>query len=168
MIELIIVGIILLFEILFYSLFFKYANKKNEFWKYICAFIIFTMTMLAFESSIIYYLIFCFVIIGIMKYIMRMKIKIYDLILLYVIFIIKFIIEMPFGLIIYPILGYTITNVLCIIAKIGFVYLFRNKINKSYNIFVQKWNNNNFYVRYIGSILLIGHLLGFMIYFLTR
>ena len=68
--------------------------------------------------------------------------------------IIKSIIEMVIGsLFLINIFSIIQLTFLSYIVKFTFILLFKNKLNKYYNKILIKWNNNNFYIRYIFACL---------------
>ena len=150
--------IVLIFEILYYSLFMKFARKDGKIWKYFITFLLTTIIVAIFDSSKIYsYLLFIISSIMILKYLVKIKSNLYDMLVIVVMLFTKIIIEFINVMIFYNIFQLPIIVVTAIftIFKLLFILKTKNKLNKIYNIFLNKWNNNDFYVRYIFSVLMI-------------
>lgn len=150
--------IVLIFEILYYSLFMKFARKDGKIWKYFITFLLTTIIAAIFDSSKIYsYLLFIISSIMILKYLVKIKSNLYDMLVIVVMLFTKIIIEFINVMIFYNIFQLPIIVVTAIftIFKLLFILKAKNKLNKIYNIFLNKWNNNDFYVRYIFSVLMI-------------
>lgn len=149
--------VILAMEVLYYSLFMKFAKRKGKFWKYILGFIIVTIIgTIINTNNLISYLILNILIILSLKYIVRIKIVSYDLFTIFLMLFTKIIIEYVVVLIFYNLLKLPIFIVLILISllKLLIIVLFKNKIYLINKYFNRKWNNNNFYIRYIFTILM--------------
>ena len=153
--EIILNIIILLFEVLYYSLFMKYARKDGKFYRYLILFVLFSITSIFLDKQcfISYMIIFLFILYG-LKYIVRLKTSLYDLFIIITMFIIKVIIEIPVYLILSLFINGVLATFIFELIKIALVFLFKKHITKLYEKLRIKWNNNNFYVRYIFTILL--------------
>lgn len=143
--------IVLIFEILYYSMFMKFTKKEGKFWKYLLLFTLITLVGLLIGTSNLYsYLILILMILYGIKYIVKVEISLYDMLVIFVMLVLKLIIETPF----YIILSFFTKNNFILtfpssVAKILLTFLFKNKIRISYKKFRKMWNNNNFYIRYI-------------------
>lgn len=145
--------VVLVFEVLYYALFMKFARKEGKFWRYLLLFVINTAITLIFGfSNLLSYLIFIIVTYVLLKYLVRVKVSLYDMLIIFSMMIIKLFIEAPLSLSI----NLFIKDIYVVSSIVGFIkvlilYIMRNKINLFYNKFKILWNNNNFYIRYIFS-----------------
>lgn len=149
--------IVLLIEVLYYSLFMKFARKECRFWKYMLSFSIATIFNIIFSilgiNEFVIYFLFIFISIFAMK-IFDKEISLFDMLFLFIILIIKIIIEGICFLILYNLINKIIFTFVIDIIKISFVILIKKQINIKYKEMKNKWNNNNFYIRYIFNIFL--------------
>lgn len=145
--------VVLVFEILYCTLFMKFARKEGKFWRYLLLFVINTAITLIFGfSNLLSYLIFIIATYVLLKYLVRIKVSLYDMLIIFSMMIIKLFIEAPLSLSI----NLFIKDIYVVSSIVGFIkvlilYIMRNKINLFYNKFRILWNNNNFYIRYIFS-----------------
>ena len=150
--------IVLIFEILYYSLFMKYARREGKFWKYLILFILFSIITIFVDKRffINYVLIFLFILYGI-KYIVNLKITLYDLLFIIIMFISKLIIETPMSICAYILFkNIYISAIIVSFIKISTLFIINKKFKISiiYSKLQKLWNNNNFYIRYVFSILM--------------
>ena len=152
--ELLVYIIVLIFEILYYTLFMKFARKDGKFWKYLILFIIVNGTLFFTGSLNIYaYLVFMIITLLGMKRIG--KISLYDMFVIFAMLLFKLFIELIIAL---P-MNFLISNIdICKITvgiiKVLIVLIIRNKLSVIYNKLKSYWNKNNFYIRYLFSILM--------------
>ena len=88
------------------------------------------------------------------KYIVRVKTSLYDLLTIILMLILKTIIELPIYYLLVNIVNRYVLSILAGIIKILMLLILNNKLNKFYNYLQNKWNNNNFYIRYLFSVML--------------
>lgn len=142
--------IVLIFEILFYSLFMKFARKEGNFIRYIIAF---TMVVLiggiTNVQTLVSYAIGLITILLTLKYVVKLKVSLYDLLFVFIMFFIKLLIELPVYMIFSNILNITAFYITMESVKIICIIMIRKEINKLYNYLKVKWDKNNFYIRYI-------------------
>lgn len=150
--------IVLVFEVLYYSLFMKLSRKDGKFYRYILLFILFSIITLFLNKQFIgnYLIIFLLIVYG-MKYIVKLKISLYDLLFVMIMFIFKVVIETPLFVLFYKLLTnkYIISIIISVIKILMIIFI--NKIYGIDNIYKKLnklWKNNNFYIRYIFTILL--------------
>lgn len=150
--------IVLIFEILYYSLFMKFAKNDGKVWKYIILFVLITIVLMFIGTTNLYaYLAFVLLSLYGLKYIVKTKISLYDMLPIIIMLFIKIIIELLSMIIFYNFLGANqfITTLLFEGLKILFIIINRKNIF-NYNIKLNKiWNQNNFYIRYFFSIFTI-------------
>lgn len=144
-------AIVLIFEILYYSLFMKFARKDGKLWRYLLLFSLINIFFLFVGTSKLYsYLFLILLMLYGLKYIVKLKVNLYEMMTLTIMLLTKLVIEFIFMIISYKILKFNpfISTLIFSSAKIILIIIFRNKINL-YNYKLKNlWNNNNFYVRY--------------------
>lgn len=148
--------IVLILEILFYSLFMFFCKKTGKFYKYILSFVLITIAgFFVSTQTLISYLILVLMITFSLKYIVKVKTTLYDMLIIVIMLLIKIFIEMIVILGLFKIIENAyILSFIAGIIKILFVLLLNNKLNRSYNNLKEIWNNNNFYIRYLFSVVL--------------
>ena len=144
-------AIVLIFEILYYSLFMKFARKDGKLWRYLLLFSLINIFFFFVSTSKLYsYLFLILLMLYGLKYIVKLKVNLYEMMTLTIMLLTKLVIEFIFMIISYKILKFNpfISTLIFSSAKIILIIIFRNKIN-FYNYKLKNlWNNNNFYVRY--------------------
>lgn len=147
--------IVLIFEILYYSLFMKFARKEGKLYKYILLFIINTIVVAVFNNKYFttYILFMCVAFIG-LKYIVKTKTSLYDLIPIIVMLALNLAIELPIYLICYKLLGlnHFVTTMIFEVIKLLALILLKNKLHTAYLKYKDIWNINNFNIRYLCTI----------------
>lgn len=142
--------IVLIFEVLYYSMFMYYAKKEGKFWKYILLFSLITILLIFTNTSNLYsYLVFVLLTLFGLKYIVKLKSKFYDMFVIFLMLAFKIIIEgiVYMGIYCFYENNFVLTMIVTLI-KNGIVLLYKNKFNIIYNKLKIKWDNNNFYIRY--------------------
>ena len=146
--------IVLIFEVLYYALFMKFSKNRGNLIRYIITFVINTFIILIFGSNslITYFLFMLFTYIA-LKYIVKTRVSLYDMLIVLIMLFVKLIIEFPFIMIFYKLLKINqfIVTIMFDIVKIGLLFVFKEKINECYIKMKKLWDNNNFYIRYIFS-----------------
>lgn len=143
--------IVLIFEVLYYSMFMYYSKKEGKFWKYILLFSLITIIGLFIGTNyLLSFLLLVIMMIYGLKYIVKAKISLYDMLVIFFMLLLNFLIPMP----IYYFSSIFTKNVFILtivyqIIKFLIVFALKYKLNKFYNFFHNLWNNNNFYIRYI-------------------
>ena len=142
--------IVLIFEVLYYSMFMYYAKKEGKFWKYILLFSLITIFFVFVgTSNLISYIILILMILYGLKYIVKIKISLYDMFIIFLMLAFKIFLE---GVVYMGIYRFYKNNFLltmiATLIKNGIVLLYKNKFNIIYNKLKIKWDNNNFYIRY--------------------
>ena len=149
--------IVLIFEVLYYALFMKFSRKEGKFSKYLITFVINTFIILIFSSNslITYFLFMLFTYIA-LKYIVKTKVSLYDMLIVLIMLFVKLIIEFPFIIIFYKLLNINqfIVTIIFDIVKMCLLFALKEKLHKYYVKMKKLWDNNNFYIRYIFSCLM--------------
>lgn len=143
--------IVLIFEILYYSMFMKFARKEGKFWRYLLLFSLITIAFCFINvSNLFSYLILVLMMLYGLKYIVKIKVILYDMLLIVTMLLLKLIIEFVVIIIFYNLLDFNqlLTTIIFDLVKILFLFIFKNKIYKIAVKLKELWNKNNFYVRY--------------------
>lgn len=161
--------VILILETLYYSMFMKFSRREGKFPRYLLLFALFSIISLFLDKSFMlnYVLIFLVILYG-LKYIVRISISLYDLLFIIIMFLIKIIIEIPFYYLFVLLLNGVTSTLLFQSIKVLLVYIFRNKLPIIYKQLNEKWKNNNFYIRYIFTILLFTYVIVSCLFLILR
>lgn len=154
--------IVLLFEVLYYALFMKFARKEGNLWRYLLLFIINSFVIsLCSNIQLPIYLLFIFITLFGFKYIVKTKTSLYDVIFILVMLLLKIVIEFSLYTFFNGILSFSIISATLIfeIAKIIILFSLKNKLHKIYSKLKYKWDNNNFYIRYLFSTILYSYVI---------
>ena len=160
----------LIFEVLYYSLFMKFARPEGKLWRYILLFTIVTILILFIGTSNIYsYLMFVILALYGLKYVVKLNISLYDMLILLIMLLFKLIIETP----VYMILLQFINNNFILtlpssIIKICLLITLKNNMNCLYIKLKNKWDNNDFYIRYIFSTILFLFVIFSLIFLIIK
>lgn len=162
--------IVLIFEILYYSMFMKFARKEGKFWKYLLLFTLVTISGLFIPTNIlISYIYLVLIILYGLKYIIKLKTSLYDMLFVLIMIFTKTLIEFIVCMIIYFFTKDTVISIfIANIIKILSLLLFKNLINRYYIKLNKKWQNNNFYIRYIFSCLTYIYIIISILFILFR
>lgn len=147
--------VVLVFEILYYTLFMKFARKEGKFWRYLLLFILATILIMFLGSNtLLSYLIFVLFVLYGFKYITKTKTSLYEMCLTTIMLLSKLIIEIVIMIVFYSILKFNhfTTTLIFSFSKIILIFLFKNEIYLLNNKLKKLWDNNNFYIRYLFSI----------------
>ena len=153
---------VLFIEVLYYSLFMKFARKEGKLWKYLLLFTLITILFAFIGADKIYsYLFLILIILYGFKYLVRIKTTVYDMLFIMLMLLTKGIIEHITVLIFYVMLKSSIlfTTILFSIFKIIFLVILKNKLNLVYNYMLIKWKNNCFYIRYLFTIFMYSYVI---------
>jgi len=162
--------IVLIFEVLYYSLFMKFARKEGKFWRYLLLFTLISIFFFFVGTNQVYsHLLLVVLIVYGLKLIVKLKISLYDMLLVFLMLISKLIIEMPFSLIIYKFINNIyIASINAGIIKILFLCIFNKVISNIYNYCYKMWINNNFYIRYIFTIFMFIYIIVTCVFFVIQ
>lgn len=146
--------IVLIFEIFYYSLFMKFCRNDNKFWKYLLMFTIVNFILFFTGSLNIYaYLLFMILTMTGLKFIG--KVTLYDMFVSFIMLLFKLFIELSFAYLLnYFIVNIEICKILLGIIKVMIIIIINKKLNVLYLKMKKYWNDNNFYLRYLFSILM--------------
>ena len=162
--------LILIFEILYYSLFMYYAKREGKVSKYILLFSLITIVMLIVGTNNLHsFIIFVILTILGMKNIIKCNTYFFDIFITFIMLLSKFIIE----LILFYVLYIFSKNVLLNALIYGFIKIMMLVIlNKKYNFTIQyaklknKWDKNIFFIRYSFIVFMFVYVIISCIYLL--
>lgn len=147
--------IVLIFEILYYSMFMKFARKEGKFWKYLLLFTLVTISGLFIPTNtLLSYLYLILAILFGLKYIIKLKTSLYDMFFILIMIFFKLIIEYVLVFSTFFFFGKIISTIFMMICKIAVLFIVRKQIKITYNRLKRLWYKNNFYIRYIFSCLM--------------
>ena len=158
--------IVLIFEVLYYSMFMYYAKKEGKFWKYI---LLFSLINIFFyfvgSNNLMSYIFLILMILYGMKYIVNVKTNLYDMLVVFAMLIISFLIPTPLSVILFTLkFNVFLITIINSIIKILIIFLLKKILNKYYNKFKNIWNNNTFYIRYLFIIFMFSYVIFTCIY----
>lgn len=152
--------VVLSLEVLYYALFMKFARKEGKFWRYFLSFSLVNIVLMFIGTNQIYsYLLTMLMMLYSIKYIAKIKTSIYDLLFLFIMMLIKTGIEGISCFLFFNLVSPFLFIMIIDFLKIFFIITLRNKIETLYKYLKLKWNNNNFYIRYIFNILMFAYIL---------
>ena len=152
--------VVLVFEVLYYALFMKFARKEGKFWRYLLSFSLVNIVLMFIGTNQIYsYLLTMLMMLYGIKYIVKIKTSIYDLLFLFIMMLIKTGIEGISCFLFFNLVSPFLFIMIIDFLKIFFIITLRNKIETLYKYLKLKWSNNNFYIRYIFNILMFAYIL---------
>ena len=142
--------LVIIFEILYYSLFMKFSRKEGKFWKYILLFTFIQLFFFFVTSNffISYMLLILMILFGI-KYVIKIETSLYDMMIIFIMLLFKLMIEFVFALTL-PLLieNINVCKLILGFIKIIILLIIGRKMNPLYSKLKIMWNNNNFYIRY--------------------
>jgi len=148
--------IVLMFEVLYYSLFMKLTRREGKFYRYIILFTIVSLIVAITNVKSFYaYMIFVLSTYVGLKYIVKSKVSFYEILVIVAMLLLNLVIELPVYLIAYKLLNISrfMTTIIFDIIKVIIVICLKNYLNIIYCKFMLLWKNNNFYIRYFTSII---------------
>lgn len=161
--------IVLTFEILFYSMFMKFAKNDGKFYKYVIVFIINTILITLLGSrNLMSYLVFVMTTLLMLKYVVQVKTSLYDMLVIIFMLIVKSMLEIPLFYLFAMCFSGVISTFLFQITKILLVLFLKDLIRTIYIKLKTKWDNNNFYIRYIFSILMFMYVIISCFFLISR
>lgn len=159
--------LVIIFEILYYSLFMKFSRKEGEFWKYILLFA-FVSIVLFFTSSFNIYSYIIFMAITIVGLKKISKTSLYDMFVIFAMLLIKLLIEMIFAFTLPLIISnINVCKILLGIVKVLILILVKNKMNFIYLKLKKLWDNNNFYIRYLFTVFMFLYVISACVFIIN-
>ena len=161
--------IILILEVLYYSLFMKFARPEGKFWKYLLLFGLITILFCFVGTSHIYsYLILTFIMLYGLKYIIKLKISLYDMFIIFIMLLTKIIIELCLFLTIYNFFDKFLFTIIINVSKIFLLIIISKKVAIFYKKLKIEWNLNTFFIRYTFNLLLLIYIILSLIFLIIR
>lgn len=154
--------IVLFYEVLYYSLFMKFARKEGKLWRYIVLYALISLLFSIIGTKAFYsYLLLVLIMLLGFKYIVKTKTSMFDLLIIIAMLFIKLGIELVIFMLFFHFLkcSHFIVTMLFELIKIMVVLLLNTNLNKFYLKLKTLWDNNNFYIRYITSVLLYAYVI---------
>lgn len=148
--------LVLVFEILYYSIFMYYAKGEGKFKRYLLLFSLITIIGLFIGTNHLHsFILLVIMILFGMKYLIKLKTSLYDMFFIYIMLFTKMIIELVISYILYFIIikNIFVITITFLFLKLILVIIIKNKIMFLYSYLKNKWNNNNFYIRYLFAIM---------------
>lgn len=143
--------IIFTLEVIYYSLFMHYADKRFNIRCFI-TFLLANIISLFIGYGNFYSYLFYFIELSFIFRILKIKFTLYDLLFIIFSMIFKILIEFICFIILKDMMDLFVVTFLICVLKIFIIIFIKNKILFFYNHLKIKWNNNNFYIRYIFNI----------------
>ena len=147
--------IILILEVLYYTLFMTYSREGKRPFRFLILFTLITVFfMFVGKSSVVSYLVLVLMMLYGTKYLVRLKTSLFDMLIIVIMLVTKIIIETPLSIILYSLIGniYIVSTIVCAI-KLLIVVVSKVKLGVMYRRLHELWDDNNFYIRYIFSAL---------------
>ena len=144
--------IILIFEVIYYSAFIKFSKNEGNIINYLLMFILITLVGIIVNTNTLqsYLLLIIMITLG-MKYLVKVKTSLFDIMIIFIMLLIKVLLELPIYFIFYKYLDIFSMGIIYSLCKMLFILLIKNKLHKVYNKLNILWVNNNFYIRYLFS-----------------
>ena len=148
--------LIIVFEIVYYSLFMKKARPEGKTSRYLLLFVLFSIiSFFMNDGSLISYIAILLLILYGLKYIVKLKTSLYDLLFIFIMMLFKLLIELTFAFIInHFIKDIQVVKVILGMIKINTVIIVGYRFKKLYIKLHKSWDNNKFFIRYIFDILM--------------
>lgn len=147
---------VIVFEILYYSIFMKKSRSEGKFSRYIVLFILFSITSFFMnDGSLVNYMLILLLILYGLKYIVKLDISLYDLLFIFIMMLFKLAIELTFAFgINYIVNDILIAKTLLGVIKVAMISGIGNGLSNLYTKLHLCWNDNKFFIRYIFDILM--------------
>ena len=127
--------------------------RVKKLWKYLICFSLVTLlTGIVNVETIFAYIVIVSSMMIFLKYIVKLKITLYDMLFILIMIFLKLGIELIFFIIFNNLLNIFLFYLSFQVLKVIIVLLLRNKINQLYKFLKIKWDENFFYIRYIFAI----------------
>jgi len=154
--------LVMILEVLYYSLFMKFAKKDGKLYKYIILFSISTLIVgLINSENFSSYLVFVLASYIGLKYIVRTKASIYDILIILLMLLLNITIELPFYLIFYKLIHFNhyVMVLLFELVKLLVVFIIKYKLRINYVKFKKIWDDNRFTLRYISTTIIYSYVI---------
>ena len=161
--------IVLIFEIMFYSIYTKNIKGEGKLSKYILTFIVGTIGLMIAGNGLFSYLAFALLCLLGIKYIVKVKTSFFDFFMIIIMLLIKAAIETALCIVCFVITKNTfISLMIANVVKMLFVCKNRVPMRNYYQVLRKLWNSNNFYFRYILMSLLYIYIICSALFLIYR
>lgn len=159
---------ILLLEVLYYSMFTKFA-RDGSFSKYLALYILITILfgVIGTNKFYSYMLLVLTIYIG-FRYFANTKTSLYDMLMIIVMLFTKVLIETPIYYVFVNSMNRYLISIVANLTKIFVIICLRYFIRYLYDKFKIIWDKNNFYIRYIFSVLVFAYCIITTILFIIK
>lgn len=155
--------IVIILEIIYYSLFTKFSKKDGSYINYFLLYCLTPFTNILFSNVLnlqfFDYIALNFIILAGMKYLIKVETNLFDLLMILSMMLLKIVIEGSCYNLLINFLNSNLVILIFEIIKIIIVLLLNYKLNFIYNKMLKLWKNNNFYIRYVTIILLMIYII---------
>ena len=153
-------AIVLMCEVLYYSLFMRFARNEGKLYKYIVLFTLITIVGLVIgTNNLPSYLILILMIAYGLKFIVKIKVTLYDVFIIFIMLLMKLIIETPFYFLLQNHLNIYFIEIITGTFKILILLFIHKILNVIYLKLKRIWYKNNFYVRYLFAVLMFYYVI---------
>lgn len=161
--------IVLIFEIMFYSIYTKNIKGEGKLSKYILTFIVGTIGLMIAGNGLFSYLAFALLCLFGIKYIVKVKTSFFDFFMIIIMLLIKAAIETAVCIVCFAITKDTFISLMVAnIVKMLFVCKNKVPMRNYYQVLGKLWNSNNFYFRYILMSLLYIYIICSALFLIYR
>lgn len=151
--------LVIVFEILYYSLFMKFARKQGNFWKYLLLFTVISI-VLFFISSFNIYAYLVFMVLSLFGLKLIGKTSLYDMFIIFIMILFKLLIELLYAFPLNSLIPDINTcKIILGLIKVNTIMLIGNRFSILYNKLKTYWSKNNFYIRYLFSIFMFIYII---------
>ncbi len=152
--------IVLIFEVLYYSMFMYYARKEGKLWKYILLFSIVTIICGFINTKVFlnYLFLIIFILIG-YKILINKKIIFFDVFIIFLMMIFKILFEFFAFYFFSLFFCNNISIIIFEILRLFFVLYINFSLKKFFDNIKIKWDKNDFYIRYLFIIISFSYVI---------
>ena len=152
--------IVLIFEVLYYSMFMYYAKKEGKLWKYILLFSIVTIICGFINTKVFlnYLFLIIFILIG-YKILINKKIIFFDVFIIFLMMIFKILFEFFAFYFFSLFFSNNISIIIFEILRLFFVLYVNFNLKKFFDNIKTKWDKNDFYIRYLFIIISFSYVI---------
>lgn len=143
--------LLLIVEVIYYSLFLKFCRKEGKLTRYILVSLLVTVVAILFgTNNLLSYLLLISTFMFGLKYIIKVKTSLYDMFVIFIMLFTKLVIELACFILFYLILkNYFLCLIFMITFKLLYLFLSSKKLCLFYNLLKELWIANTFKIRYI-------------------
>lgn len=152
--------IVLIFEVLYYSMFMYYARKEGKFWRYLLLFSLITIICGFINTKVFlnYLFLIIFILIG-YKILINKKIIFFDVFIIFIMMIFKILFEFFTFYFFSLFFSNNISIIIFEILRLFFVLYVNFNLKKFFDNIKTKWDKNDFYIRYLFIIISFSYVI---------